>query len=292
MNGGDRARLTSGGLFVRDCRFTDYVRLARTQTPAIAVDGVGQEISRNYLYETDAYALHLRGNEHRVVRNEFTRLLDESTDSGAICSGRDSTTRSVLVVHNYLHDIRNSPSFEVKGVYLDDMASGIDVRDNLFFRVDQPAFIGGGRDNTVSGNAMADSAPAIHIDSRDLTLAAGAVSDPLSEIRAAFTAMPANSPVWRARYPTLTGILLDDPGRAKNNVVVDNLIVESEVLRFTDEARPEDQRIAGNRGPDGLKSIARAGEFVKVVDKAGDKIATPDVFEVKRRPLDNQVPKE
>lgn len=82
----------------------------------------------------------------------------------------------------------------MKGVYLDDMASGFTVTGNLFLRVDQPVFLGGGRDNRVEGNVFVASSPAIHVDSRGQTWARDAVTDPQSELRAAYAAMPVESP--------------------------------------------------------------------------------------------------
>lgn len=271
LSGGDRRTLTPGGLFLRDSRLTGYARRERTQHPAVALDGVGAEVAGNYIHDSPAYAVHIRGNDHRVTGNEVANLLAGATDSGAIYSGRDWTARGGVIANNFLHDIRGGPDTEVKGVYLDDMASGFTVTGNLFLRVDQPVFLGGGRDNRVDGNVFVASSPAIHVDSRGQTWARDAVTDPQSELRAAYAAMPVESPVWRARYPRLPGLLYDRPAVATGNVVTDNLIVLSDPPRFTDGGEAAEQNLARNRGPAkipaDLEALARTS--VNPADFAG-----------------------
>ncbi|WP_232629377.1 right-handed parallel beta-helix repeat-containing protein [Methylobacterium sp. Leaf118] len=244
---GDRATLTPGGLFLRDSRITRHARLSHTQSPAVELDGVGARVIGNYVHDAIDYAVYLRGNDHLVADNEITRLLDGATDNGAIYAGRDWTARGSTIRGNFLHDIRTRPGREVKGVYLDDMASGLTVEGNLFVRVDQPVFIGGGRDNIVSGNVFVQSSPAVHIDARGLTWAAPSVADPASEIRAALAAMPVGSALWRRRYPSLAGILTNEPGRSRDNRIAGNIFWASEPFRYEAPARASDQSILSNR---------------------------------------------
>lgn len=249
LSGGDRRTLTPGGLFLRDSRLTGYARRAPTQHPAVALDGVGAEVAGNSIHDSPAYAVHIRGNDHRVTDNEIANLLHGATDTGAIYAGRDWTARGSVIAGNVLHDIRGGADTEVKGVYLDDMASGFTVTGNLFLRVDQPVFIGGGRDNRVEGNVFVASSPAVHVDSRGQTWARDAVTDPQSELRAAYAAMPVDSSIWRARYPRLPGLLYDRPAVATGNVITDNLLVLSDPPRFTDGGEAAEQTLARNRGP-------------------------------------------
>lgn len=286
LSGGDRASLTPAGLFVRDCRIRDYAEVARTQSPAITLEGVGQSVEGNYIHDTDEYAILLRGNAHRVAGNEIARVLSHSTDSGAIYSGRDWTARGTVIEHNYLHDIRAAPGFEIKGVYLDDMASGFTVRDNLFVRVDQPVFLGGGRDNRVVDNLFVESSPAIHVDARGRTWARDAIADPQSELRAAFAAMPVGSRLWRARYPGLATILQDDPAAARNGLT-GNVFLGSDTFRIGDGARADEQVVSGNRGPDGLHLPADApaqgaARFGTVLDAAGAVVRQADLSRLDR----------
>ena len=258
LHGGDRAALTGGGLFVRDSRIARYARLILTQQAAIDVDGVGATIAGNRIEDAGAPAIALHGNDHEIAGNEVSDLLAGVSDSGAIYAGRDWTARGTTIEGNFLHDIRADPGSEVKGIYLDDFASGFTIRRNLFVRVDQPVFIGGGRDNAVLDNLFVASSPAVHIDSRGETWAASSFSDPESELLAAYRAMPTGSPAWRRRYPALIDVLANEPAVAKANRIVGNTFLASRALDFTNAGAAARQQIAGNVGPDGLTSATGA----------------------------------
>ena len=269
LDGGRRDALVPGGLFLRRSSITRWARMRRTQSPAVAVEGVGAEVSGNLIHDAGDAAVHLHGNDHRVLHNEIAHVLAGATDAGAIYAGRDWTARGTVIAGNFIHDVQADPGAEVKGVYLDDESSGFTVRDNLFLRVEQAVFIGGGRDNTVENNVFVACVPAIHVDSRGQTWAANAIRDPHSELRAAFAAMPVASALWRRRYPGLAGILSDRPEVAKDNRLVDNLFVLSRPFAIDDGGRAAEQIIHGNRGPADVR--LRSGEDIAAVAaRAGD----------------------
>lgn len=282
LSGGERRTLEPGGLFLRDSRLTAYARRYRTQHPAVALDGVGAEVAGNLIHDSPAYAIHIRGNDHRITGNEIANLLHGATDTGAIYSGRDWTARGTVIGGNFLHDIRGDATHEVKGVYLDDMASGFTVSGNLFLRVDQPVFLGGGRDNRVEGNVFVASSPAVHVDSRGQTWAGDAVADPHSELRAAYAAMPVESAPWRMRYPGLPGLLYDRPAVATGNVLTDNLLALSEPFRFTDGGSEAEQTLARNRAPvnpprnlaDLARRSVRPEDFADLAEGSGIRLPT------------------
>lgn len=269
MVGGDRATLRPSGLFVRRSRISGYGRLILTQQAGVEIDGVGVAVEGNLFSDAGQSGIWIRGNDHRVVGNELTGLLAGVTDSGAIYAGRDWTARGTLIAHNFLHDIRADKGFEDKGVYLDDEASGFAVEDNLFVRVDQPVFIGGGQDNRVSGNLFVASGPAMHIDSRGETWAGAAIRDPASDLRLAYAAMPVASPLWRQRYPGLAAILADEPAVGKNNQLVGNTVALGEPFDFSDGGHADRQHIDGNRGPVGLH-LGDGGDLARLAAQSRD----------------------
>ncbi|MCP1550530.1 MULTISPECIES: right-handed parallel beta-helix repeat-containing protein [Methylorubrum] len=249
--GGDRATLRRGGLFVRDTRFTRFSRLSQTQSSAIELDGVGAEASGNLITDAIGYAIYLRGNDHVFRGNEVARLIHGLSDTGAIYAGRDFTARGSIIEDNYVHDIRTVPGMEVKGVYLDDMASGFTIRRNLFVDVDQPVFIGGGSDNTITRNVFVASSPMVALDARGLTWMKPSLNEADSEFRAAFAAMPLDAPPWRMRYPKLAEALTDELGVARNNQIVDNVTIGGDELALTEKAEAGRQIILFNTRLDG-----------------------------------------
>jgi hypothetical protein len=260
LRGGDRGTLTPSGLFVEDSAILRFARLGRTYKFAVEVNGVGVRLARNFMAEAPHTAIRFQGNDHELLLNEIANVATETSDAGAIYTGRDIAAQGTVVRHNFIHDVRAAPGFEVKGVYLDDMASGTAVEGNLFLRVEQPVFIGGGRDNAVEGNVFALSSPAVHIDGRGVTWPGPRIDSPENEVQIALREVPAQSPLWRARYPRLASLMQDDPAAAKRNAVRRNLLIASDLLHMDQGAEPRDQVIEGNRTAHGLAVGAEPAE--------------------------------
>ena len=74
--------------------------------------------------------------------------------------------------------------------------------------------------------------------------------------------VPTASPLWRARYPRLAALMEDDPAAAKRNVVADNALVASTLLRIEPDADLRRQAIGDNRTLDGLALGATPVEAV------------------------------
>ena len=247
LSGGDRQTLSPARLFARSCRIERFARIAHTFRPAIDMTGVGQIAAGNFIADAPNFGIQFQGNDHLIEGNEITNVVNDTTDAGALYSGHDWTARGTIIRHNFIHDVKgSSPGFETKGVYLDDFASGVTIEGNLFLRVEQPVFIGGGRDNLVEGNIFIAATPAVHIDARGLEWASKSVTDPASELRKRLLAAPTTSDAWRKRYPRLPAILSDEPGEAKHNVSRNNSISGGEVYRLAVMAKAKWQTL----GPD------------------------------------------
>jgi hypothetical protein len=224
--GGNRATLSPAGMFVENCQIVSFSRLGQTYRPAVELRGVGNSVTGSYLSGSPHVAVIFLGNDHRIEANEITNVVTDTSDSGAIYTGRDFSARGTVLRNNFLHDIRAARGFEIKGIYLDDFASGTRVEGNLFLRVDQPIFIGGGRDNESIGNIFLASEPALHIDGRGLTWAKESFKNPNNTLRARLAQVPFyTSSTWRTRYPKLVDLLDDDPAVPKRNVSRENLII-------------------------------------------------------------------
>jgi len=250
LSGGDRARLAPADNFVEDSVLVRFARLGRTYKNAVTIDGVGMRVTGNLMAHAPHFAIRFQGNDHEIAFNEVFDVANDTSDAAAIYTGRDIAAQGTRVHGNFLHDIRPRPdampSFEVKGIYLDDMASGTAIEGNLFLRVQQPVFVGGGRDNAVTGNVFIASPPAFFLDGRGEVWAAPPITSADNPVRAAFDAVPATRPPWTNRYPGLARLLTDEPLAAKRNAFRDNLLVESGPPRIEQGADPRRQVIEGN----------------------------------------------
>jgi len=237
LSGGDRNLLTAAGHFVENSQLRDFSRFAKTYSPAVGLDGVGQRVVGNVISDAPHVAIMFQGNDHLIANNEIVNVVKEASDMGAIYTGRDFTARGTVIENNFLHDIQaDTKGREVKGVYLDDQASGVTVRNNVFARVQQPVFIGGGRDHVVEGNVFYDSSPAIHLDARGLQNASAGSLDPKSTLQTRLDAVPYRDALWAGRYAHMATIREDDIGAPKYNVARRNVVVKGKPYSVAKEA--------------------------------------------------------
>lgn len=237
LSGGERNTLTAAGHFVESSQIRYFSRFAKTYSPAVGLDGVGQRVVGNVISNAPHVAILFQGNDHRIANNEIFHVVQATSDAGAIYTGRDFTARGTVIENNFLHDIQaDTPGREVKGVYLDDQASGITVRNNVFAHVQQPVFIGGGRDNVVDGNVFYESSPAIHLDARGLQNASAGSLDPKGTLQARLDVVPYREALWAARYAHLATLRDDNIGAPKYNLARRNVVVKGKPFAVAQDA--------------------------------------------------------
>lgn len=238
IEGGNRQSLEKGGHFVEHTRVRRFSRLSKTYRPGVELEGVGLQIVGSEISDAPHIGIEFRGNDHRILGNTIFDVAKETSDSGAIYTGRELAGRGTRIEENFIRDIKPySSSSEVKGVFLDDQASGIVVRRNIFARVQQPVFIGGGRDNLIVENLFYNSSPAIHLDARGLTWQRSATIDPKGPFRKHLDAVPFAGPIYSARYANLANLLDDEFGAPKYNIARRNVVVGGNPIRLEGKAK-------------------------------------------------------
>ena len=231
LDGGDRKTLVPGRNFVVNCRIHDYSRWARTYRPGVGIDGVGNRVAHNLIYDAPHNAILLGGNDHLIEYNEIHHVCRQTGDAGAFYMGRDWTMRGNIVRFNYFHDLVNETGVkgeyhDVMAVYLDDTAAGTVVFGNVFVRAGHAVEVGGGRDIVVANNIFVDCLPAVSLDARGLGWAAKSLApggDWGMEKRLA--AVPYDAPPYSTRYPHLANVLKDNPTAPKYDVIQNNIAV-------------------------------------------------------------------
>lgn len=234
FGGGDFGSLSAGRNSVVNCVITRFGGLTRTYRPGLRLDGVGQIAAGNLIFDGPHAAIIFQGNEHRITGNEIASVDLESGDAGAIYSGRDLTARGTMIEGNYVHDVvrpanltSEDASTAVRGVYLDDYASGIAVRSNLFVRVSWPIWMNGGSANIIAGNIFVrSSTDAIQL--RDTSLLWGlGVGD------VARRSVARLNPAMSARYGVTAKALRADGGNARGNRIGTNWLLDSGGVAIT-----------------------------------------------------------
>ena len=215
LSGGDRAKLTAGRNFVRNCEIHDFGRWQRTYVPAVRLSGVGNVAANNHLYDGPHSAILFGGNEHLIELNEIHDVCYEVDDAGTLYCGRDWGLQGNVIRHNFFHDIRSllPGGHGVHAVYLDDCASGITVFGNVFYRVSGRAIMcGGGRDNTIENNVIAECGSAHFTDRRGK---AWIDKGPSWRLLDKIKRYNYTQPPWSTRYPRLAKIMDNGYDQAK-----------------------------------------------------------------------------
>ncbi|MFZ2657268.1 MAG: right-handed parallel beta-helix repeat-containing protein [Victivallales bacterium] len=160
--GGDRKTLTPAGHFVENCRIHFFGRIDRTYTPAIQLEGVGNRVAHNLMYDCPSSVMRIEGNDHLIEYNEVFNAVQESDDQGAMELFYNPTYRGVVFRYNRFRDNGRSGSkfCGQAAIRFDDAISGMQVYSNIFIRSANGDFgavqINSGRDNIIDNNIFAD----------------------------------------------------------------------------------------------------------------------------------------
>jgi len=181
----------------------------------------------NLIHDAPHSAVLYGGNEHIIEFNEIHHVALETSDVGALYTGRDWTSRGNVVRHNFIHSLTSQGSIGTMGVYLDDCDSGDAIVGNVFYRAGRAAFIGGGRDNRVENNLFVDCEAAVHLDDRGTSRiinGKGGSWDLLAKARA----VGYDRPPWSERYPRLARIMQEQWQLPEGNVIRRNIALGCE----------------------------------------------------------------
>lgn len=226
LGGGDRATLTPAGNTATDNHIHHFSRLQRTYAPGVGLQGVGNRVANNHIHDAPHVAVLFGGNENVMERNHIHNVCRETGDVGVFYTGRDWTVRGNVIRHNLIHDVSAPGPYGAQGIYLDDCASGTIVRGNVLINVQRAMLIGGGRDNLIEDNVIANCPKSILFDARGVGSMKFFVV-PGGILRGRLARIPHDKPPWLERYPQLLTLLDDEPGAPKGNVIRWNILQAS-----------------------------------------------------------------
>lgn len=169
LEGGDRKTLVPSGHFAENCDIHNLSRLAHTYTPAVWLEGVGNQARHNRLHDIASSAIRLGGNDHLIEYNEIYSVVTESDDQGGIDMWNDATYRGNVFRFNYWHHIGNwkqtgeLPRCGQCAIRLDDGICDALIQGSIFERCSAGTIIGfgavqinGGKDHVIENNLFVD----------------------------------------------------------------------------------------------------------------------------------------
>lgn len=267
LSGGDRKTLTPSRHFVTNCRISHFARLVQTYSPAVNLKGVGQIVSNNHLHDAPHCAILFEGNDHRITFNQIERVCLDTSDAGAIYCGRDWTLGGTRIHGNFLHGLGKAAHHRNWAVYLDDMASGIEVSRNVVMDTDAGFLIGGGRSNVIKDNLL-NNCPtsSVVFDARATGWAGGHVEYPDGTLWLRLNALPFKSGIWRERFPYLKSIEDDAYAEPRRNTITGNTLFGTPPMRL-DKLVTDHGTVGGNTNSASIASIRLEGNKLVISDK-------------------------
>jgi hypothetical protein len=225
ISGSNRNRLLPSEIVIANNTIHDFGQITKSSQPGILIDisCIGCKVINNTIFNAPGAAVMFMGNNHYIANNYLYSVCKEVQDDGVFYSGRDWASRGTSIVNNY---IENCGANDINAIYLDDMASGIKICNNIIRNVPNGILIGGGRDNYFENNIVINATKWIIADSRGLDWGKKWV-DASGTLPTRLASVPYTDAIWAQTYPALLTILNDNPGCPKGNVVKGNRLVNS-----------------------------------------------------------------
>lgn len=132
LSGGSKKELINGNNIVENCKIHDYNLRNKFLYAGINVDGCGNKVVHNEVYNSEWQGIYVHGNEHIFEYNNIHDVTLNSDDTSPWYIGRDPSDRGNIVRYNYFHHCGNPDRMNM-GVYCDDASSGVLVHGNVFY---------------------------------------------------------------------------------------------------------------------------------------------------------------
>ena len=249
LSGGNRLSLTPGNNIIQNCEIYSYNRINTAYCPAIHVDGVGNQAINCYIHDAPNQGIALFGNEHLVDSCVFERVCMEANDMGAIYMGRNPTERGNIVQHSFFNKMGKKDDQSVAGIYLDDMACGMEIFNNVFYEAGKGHFsavvINNGSDIPVHGNLFIDSEIAVKVAG-----AFGTIPKKIAEYEkhtspdgiyyTRLHAVNYDEEPYRSAYPELLDFFEKNYGIPKRNPIYNNVVIRTKTFGSYSHMKEED----------------------------------------------------
>ena len=217
--------LAPGNSYVKNSKIWDFGRNQSSYRPAVRLVGVSNFITGNELYNSGHSAIIFTGNNHVIKNNTIHHVVLEASDAGAIYTGRNWAGRGTVISDNVFHDIGGTSNKQVRGVYLDDQASGITVEANVFNETAEGVLVGGGNDNRIFGNFFINNITAITVDNRGENWQKADSINVNGALQKSVLGVDYKSDIYKAMFPSLADLLTNNPGKPRGNVVYNNSFI-------------------------------------------------------------------
>lgn len=257
VSGGDKVTLKYGNNRVENNKINDFALLKTIYSPGVSVDGVGNYISHNEIYNAEHYAIYFAGVENVIEYNEIHNACTNAADMGAIYTGRHFDDHGVVIRYNHFYDIGNplSRRFFPCCIFTDDGSSDLDIYGNVFgtgIASVEAIKIHGGQNNNTYHNLFIDSPVVIYSAEWPDSKWRASLSDPegksynVDQYWKRFDSVR-NNPLYREKWPWLAEVSdAYDAGNMNSVVHKSNMLAENLII-YVNEQPEEFERSGSNQ---------------------------------------------
>ena len=209
LSGGNPEELYSARNIADNNHIHHYGEIYKTYWAGISLSGVGNICSHNEIHDAPHMAIFYDGFNHLIEYNYIHDVVKNSTDAGAVYSGRSFVKYGNVLRYNCIYNI-GSNEFKPQGIYFDDAFSGQIVYGNVLINIPENAIlIGGGSNMDVYNNLIINAKYGIHYDDRardgviNKGWFRGHVQYEDSPMWIEFYESPYKSMLWKKAFPRL-----------------------------------------------------------------------------------------
>ena len=163
ISGGNRKTLKSAKNLIENCEFSNNCRIQKNYAAGVSIGGVGGVVRHCEFRDGFHQLLTFSGNDHTIEYCIFADACHETSDMGAIYTGRNPSNKGISIRCNFFTNVRaDNELSKVAAVYIDDGSGGMDISRNIFANCGTPGeakafgaiFFHGGTDNIVHKNVF------------------------------------------------------------------------------------------------------------------------------------------
>ena len=134
----------------------DFGQTYKIDQQAVRTTGTGFTVSHNLRYNAPHSAIIIFGAETVIEYNQIHDVCRETSDAGAIYSGRTWAYAGTVIRYNYIHSMPETDHGGCPcGIYLDDMVSSFSVYGNIVSEVSGNGItLGSGKYDRIENNLI------------------------------------------------------------------------------------------------------------------------------------------
>lgn len=233
VDSGDLDELIYSNIKITNNNIHDFGLVEKTYKAGIQIEGVGNYIAHNEIYNATHYGISYGGHFNIFEYNDVHHCLMMAEDAGSVYTGRTWLCSGNTFRYNYFHDIpmNTGGSWKNNAVYLDDGMLGTDIHSNVFKDVQVGVFLHGGRYTKIRNNVFIDCMESVSII--NIYNQGHIIDTMLPNAKAKIE----SNPMWASYFPEAVASIKDEePTKPKNNEVTGNVMFNTPEPTLSEDA--------------------------------------------------------